>query len=194
MSLPDEAAAVLDFWFGPDPAAYAERGKSRWFVKRVDVDEEIRQRFGALHARAAAGELHDWCETPDGCLALVIVLDQFSRNLFRDSPQAFAADAKAREIARRAIDRGFDLQLLPLQRGFLYLPFEHSESLDDQQRSLALFNALRDFSEAAEMVRYARLHYDVIKRFGRYPHRNAILKRESTDEELPFLSQPGSSF
>lgn len=194
MSLPDEAAAVLDFWFGPDPAAYAERGKSLWFVKRASVDELIRQRFAALHARAAAGELHDWCETPDGCLALVIVLDQFSRNLFRDSPQAFAADAQAREIARRAIDRGFDLQLLPLQRGFLYLPFEHSESLDDQQRSLALFNALRDSSEAAEMVRYARLHYHVIKCFGRYPHRNAILKRESTDEELQFLSQPGSSF
>ena len=194
MSLPSEAAKVLDFWFGPDPAAYAERGKSLWFVKRLDVDEEIRRRFGALHARAVKRELDDWCDTSEGCLALVIVLDQFSRNLYRDSAQAFAADTQAREIANRAIERGFDSTLTPLQRGFLYLPFEHSESLADQQRSMQLFEGLRDFPETVEMARYAQLHYDVIKRFGRYPHRNKILGRPSTGEELQFLSQPGSSF
>lgn len=194
MNLPADALAVLEFWFGADPAAYAERGRSLWFVKRAAVDEEIRRRFAAVHSRAVNGELDDWCETPQGCLALVIVLDQFSRNLYRDSPLAFAADAKARDIASRAIGCGFDLKLAPLQRGFLYLPFEHSEALADQQRSLQLFESLRDFPETAEMVRYAQRHYDVIERFGRYPHRNAILGRPSTKDEIAFLSQPGASF
>lgn len=185
---------MLEFWFGTDPARYAERGKSLWFVKRADVDEEIRRRFGTLHNRAVNGELDNWCETAEGCLALVIVLDQFSRNLYRDSPQAFAADAKARDIASCAIDRGLDSKLAPLQRGFLYLPFEHSEALADQQRALQLFESLREFPETAEMARYAQLHYDVIKRFGRYPHRNGIVGRASTQDEIEFLSQPGSSF
>lgn len=194
MNLPADALAVLEFWFGTDPAQHAERGRSLWFVKRVDVDDEIRRRFGALHRAAIDGELDGWCETPEGCLAIVLVLDQFSRNLYRDSPLAFAADAKARELARRAIERGFDLRLAPLQRGFIYLPFEHSEALADQERSMQLFGSLREFPETAEMARYAQLHYDVIKRFGRYPHRNAILGRTSTDDEREFLLQPGSSF
>lgn len=194
MTPPADALAVLEFWFGPEPARYAERGKSLWFVKRPDVDDEIRRRFGALHDRAVNGELDSWCETPEGCLALVIVLDQFSRNLYRDSPRAFAADAQARDIASRAIEQGFDTKLAPLQRGFLYLPFEHSEALADQERSVRLFESLLEFAETAEMARYAQLHYEVIKRFGRYPHRNAILGRPSTQEESDFLSQPGSSF
>lgn len=194
MSLPAQALGVLEFWFGSDPADFGSHGKAFWFVKNANVDAAIRRQFLPLYEEAVAGQLSAWQESARGSLALIIVLDQFSRNMFRDQPRAFSADSLARQIASQAIEHGFDSQLSPLQRAFMYLPFEHSEERVDQERSLALFDALADHAEAKEMVRYAHLHYDVIDRFGRFPHRNAILGRESNDAERQFLTEPGSAF
>lgn len=144
-----------------------------------------------MHENALAGRLDAWAESIDGALALVIALDQFPRNMFRGTPRAFAADAKAREIADQAISRGFDRVLLPPKRGFLYLPFEHSEKLEDQKRCVALFEAAGD---DADGLLWAVKHLRIIERFGRFPHRNRILGRESTPEEIEFLTQPDSSF
>lgn len=174
---------VLAFWF-------SERVAPLWFRSDPALDAEIRERFGALVTAAAAGELDDWLETPEGALALVILLDQFPRNIYRGTPAAFAADAKARAVADRALARGHDHQLAPARRMFLYLPFEHSEQLADQERSLALFTALGD----AELLDYAVRHREIIARFGRFPHRNAVLGRPSTIEEQAFMTQPGSAF
>jgi len=185
---------TLDFWFGaPGSDDYGE-SRAVWFKKDPAFDEALRVRFGAVHAAAAAGRLDSWSHDPDGCLALVIVLDQFSRNLFRDSPEAFAHDAQALALAQRAVDAGFDRTMLPVQRMFFYLPFEHSEDLAQQRRSLELFEGLRAFAEMAKPIDYARRHYEVIARFGRFPHRNRILGRVSTPEEREFLSHPGAGF
>lgn len=194
MTVPATALEVLDFWFGNSGAVGAERGKALWFVKSAEVDDEIRARFLPTYERAVSGQLDDWQQSALGSLALVIVLDQFSRNMFRDTPRAFASDPMALAVASQAIEKGFDRQLAPFERAFMYLPFEHSESLTDQQRSLELFALLEAYPELAEMRRYAQLHYDVVKRFGRFPHRNAILGRESSEAERDFLGQPGSSF
>ncbi|MBF2049676.1 MAG: DUF924 family protein [Leptolyngbya sp. IPPAS B-1204] len=188
--------AVLSFWFGdpPEAASYAQRRKF-WFGKQPEFDAEIRQKFAAIYEQAAAGALDAWQQLPAGCLALVIVLDQFSRNMFRDTPQAFATDAKALQIAQQAVAQGFDQQLAPIQRIFLYLPFEHSENLADQHQSVELTRQLSaEVPELADVFDYAVRHQDVIERFGRFPHRNRILGRESTPEEIEFLKQPGSSF
>jgi uncharacterized protein (DUF924 family) len=184
--------AVLEFWFGP----VERRGQARreWFRKDADFDAEIRRRFGALHARAALRELEPWRASPQPMLALVVVLDQFSRNLYRADARAFAQDAHARECAREAIDRGDDLALLPVGRQFLYLPFEHSEDLDDQDYCVERMATLEAFEETRGLVEWAQKHRAIIRRFGRFPHRNAALGRESTAEEREFLSQPGSSF
>ncbi|MDY7012333.1 MAG: DUF924 family protein [Cyanobacteriota bacterium] len=190
----EQIESVLAFWFGkPDRA---ECGKSRkvWFAKDPEFDEAVRSRCSSLYRQAAIGELEDWTATPAGCLALIILLDQVPRNLFRNSPQAFATDSQALSVAESAVDRGFDRELLPVQRWFIYLPFEHSESLEHQERCLALFSHLEDDPESASAIDYARRHYKVIQRFGRFPHRNAILGRESTPEEAEFLTQAGSSF
>ncbi len=184
--------AVLNFWFGPRDA----RGGARpeWFRKDDKLDAEIRRRFGELHAAAARGELEAWRASPEPVLALVVVLDQFSRNLYRAEARAFAQDAHARECARQALARGDDLGLLPVERQFLYMPFDHSEdALDqnlavDRMRSLEAFEATRGLSEWAER------HRAIIVRFGRFPHRNAALGRASTPEETEFLKQPGSGF
>ena len=152
--------------------------KAHYVLMNIECDQEVRD------------ELDSMANDPQGCLALIILLDQFSRNMFRGSAQAFAADEKALAHARTAVERGLDQQLPPFQRTFVYLPFEHSESLADQDRSVALFEALGD----ENTYDYAVRHRDIIVRFGRFPHRNVILGRESTPEELEFLKEPGSSF
>ncbi|MEF3064471.1 DUF924 family protein [Pandoraea apista] len=186
---------VLDFWFGtPDSPEY---GMSRveWFRKSAAFDEEIRTRFGALHVQALAGALEDWTQTPLGACALIVVLDQFSRNLFRHQAKAFAGDARALAVARRLVEAGDDQRLPTAQhRVFVYLPFEHDESLESQHLSLALYEQLAKTSGMIDNLDYARKHAVIIERFGRYPHRNAALGRVSTPEEIAFLKEPGSSF
>jgi len=183
---------VLLFWFGPP----SQRGKAhkRWFVKNEAFDREVRERFLPLYEEAAAGKLSHLKESATDCLALIVVLDQFPRNMFRGTAHAFATDALALEAARDALARGFDRSLLPVERLFVYLPFEHSEVLADQERSCELTRALDADPETNDVYRYAVLHRDIIRRFGRFPHRNAILGRSSTPEELEFLNGPGSSF
>ncbi len=180
--LPDRAA-VLHFWFETlEPA--------QWFRKDATLDQVIRARFGPLHAAAAAGELWSWRDTPRGRLAEVLVLDQFSRNLYRDDPRAFAQDAMALVLAQEAVAQRLDLALPVVERSFLYMPYMHSESLKVHDEALCLF----DQPGLEDNLRFEHRHRDILLRFGRYPHRNAILGRESSEEELAFLEQPGSSF
>jgi uncharacterized protein (DUF924 family) len=196
MVLPD-AQSVLAFWFGPPTAAGNDAGlteRQEWFQKDDRFDAEIRARFGTLIAQAVAGGLGEWCNTPRGSLARVIVLDQFTRNAFRDTPAAFSGDERARATADAAIARGFDRTLAPVERWFLYMPFEHAEAIEDQERSLALFRQLAQETGLDGQVKWAERHAEVIRRFGRFPHRNAILGRESTPQELDFLRLPGSRF
>jgi uncharacterized protein (DUF924 family) len=181
---------VLAFWFGPQPGP----SRAEWFRKDAAFDERIRERFGALHAAAARGERAAWRASAETNLALVVVLDQFSRNLYRDDARAFAQDAQARDCAVEALARGDDLGMRPVQRQFLYLPFEHSEDLADQERSLELFASLEAFEETRGLGEWARRHHAIVARFGRFPHRNAVLGRASTPEEIEFLKQPGSGF
>jgi uncharacterized protein (DUF924 family) len=181
---------VLRFWFGEPPG---ERRKP-WFDKDAAFDAGIRQRFLPLYEALAAGERPEWLEDPARCLARIVVLDQFPRNMFRGSPRAFATDALALAAARHAVARGDDRAMKPVERLFVYLPFEHSESLEDQERACELCKPLDAFPETFDAYRYAVAHRDIIARFGRFPHRNAILGRESTPEEVEFLKQPGSSF
>ncbi len=193
MTLP-RAEAILDFWFGrPDDPDYGQP-KKYWFIKDPAFDEAIREQFLADYQQAAEGRLNDWQAIPQTCLALLILLDQFPRNLFRGTPQMFATDAHARAVAHHAVEQGFDRLLLPVQRWFVYLPFEHSEDLADQERSIALFAQLADHPDSAMAIDYAQRHHVVIQQFGRFPHRNAILGRDSTPAETEFLQQPGSSF
>jgi uncharacterized protein (DUF924 family) len=187
-----EAAEVLRFWFG-EPGRYGERLK-RWFEKSAAFDAEVRVKFAALYREAAGGGKRQWLETAADCLARVIVLDQFPRHLFRGSQEAFASDALALEAARHAVKRGYDHEMQPVERLFLYLPFEHSEDLEDQRLACALTEPLQAFPETADAYAYALAHRDIIERFGRFPHRNAALGRSSTPEEVQFLAQPGSSF
>ena len=181
---------VLRFWFGQTPGA----SRSEWFRKDARFDAEIRERFGALHAAAANREREAWRASSESLLALVIVLDQFSRNLYRDDARAFAQDAHARGCAVQALERGDDLALLPVQRMFLYLPFEHSEDLRDQEKCVDLFTSLEAFEPTRGILAWAVKHRDIVARFGRFPHRNAALGRASTAEETEFLRQPGSRF
>jgi len=173
------ADAVLAFW--------REAGHDKWFKKDTAFDEAIRRRFLETYEAAAAGQLNDWEESREGALALVIVLDQFPRNMFRDSARAFAADHVARGVADRAMKFGFDLATPVDERAFFYLPFEHSEQLADQERCCALFRATGD----ADLLKWAELHADIIRRFGRFPHRNAVLGRTTTAEEQAFLDSGG---
>lgn len=175
---------VLDFWFAGDPGA----DRKVWFEKNAEFDAACARFADALRA-AKAGAFDHWCETPRGTLALIILLDQFSRNLHRNAAEAFAADAMARGIARNAVTRGVDQLLGPVERMFVYLPFEHSEDLADQDDAVRLYTPLGE-----DIVRYAEKHRDVIRRFGRFPHRNAALGRMSTPEEQLYLAEPGSGF
>jgi uncharacterized protein (DUF924 family) len=163
-------------------------------VKSDDFDREIRERFAALWEAAAGGGLRSWQSTPLAALALVLVLDQFPRNLFRGTARAFASDALALEAARTMVDRRFDALLRPVERVFVYLPFEHAEDLGSQRRAVELFSAVEGGVLDGSYADYARRHCDVIARFGRFPHRNELLGRASTPEEIEFLKQPGSRF
>jgi uncharacterized protein (DUF924 family) len=184
------SSEILDFWFGAPGSPTHGRRRSEWFTKDDAFDAMIRERFGTLIEDTLAGAHRDWSESPDGALARIVVLDQFTRNVFRGTPRAFAGDALALATARQMVARGWDAQLLPEQRAFVYLPFEHAEDLGAQREALRLFAAL----SLADYERYAQAHHDIIERFGRFPHRNAILGRASTPEEKAFLQQPGSSF
>lgn len=193
----DYLQAILEFWFG-DPrteeTTYQARRKF-WFGKQPEFDAAIAEKFREVYEQATSGKLDAWQQEPLGCLGLIIVLDQFSRNMFRDTPQAFATDAKALSVAQQSVNREFDRALDPLQRIFVYLPFEHSENREHQAQSVALFRQLHaDAPELFDVLDYALRHQVVIERFGRFPHRNRILGRESTPEEIEFLKQPGSSF
>ena len=184
---------VLGFWFGRQGESGYGDFRAVWFRKDAVFDAEVRDRFLGLYEEAAAGEHDDWREDARGAVALVIVLDQFSRNIFRDDPKTYAADGKAREIARYAVERALDRELRPLERWFLYMPFMHSEDMEDQRLALDLFRGLGTVGEADPMP-YAEGHAEIVERFGRFPHRNAILGRETTPEEAEFLRGPGSSF
>lgn len=185
---------IIEFWFG-EPGS-PERGVPRkeWFEKSAKFDAAIRERFSTLLDAAAADRLATWTRTPLAALALVIVFDQFPRNMFRGTPRAFATDSRALEIALGIVERGFDAAYLPVERAFAYLPFEHAEDIVMQRRSRALFAKLPPSAASASYMDYACRHHDVIERFGRFPHRNKILGRASTPEEGEFLKQPGSNF
>lgn len=174
---------ILEFWF-------EQLKPANWWEKNLKLDEEIGQRFADLHRQAASGELWHWRSSAEGRLAEVIILDQFSRNIYRDQPESFAQDGMALALAQEAISLGMDQSLPVVQRSFLYMPFMHSESLAIHDRAVELFTV----PGMESSLDFEHRHRDIILRFGRYPHRNAILQRPSTDEERAFLRQPGSSF
>jgi len=181
---------VLAFWFGTG----ADQGKRhrRWFEKDAAFDAEVTRLFLALYEQRAGDR--EWLGDAPACLARILVLDQFARHMFRANARAFAADALALETARITVERGYDRTMLPVERLFAYLPFEHSESLADQRRACELTEPLAAFPQTDDAHRYAIAHREIIERFGRFPHRNAALGRVSTAEEIEFLRQPGSAF
>lgn len=194
-------ADVLSFWFGDlSSGAVTPEVAKRWFEKDPAFDEAARAAFEPDAHAAMQGQRDEWASSPRGTLALVILLDQLTRNIYRDTPKAFAGDARALALSREAVARGDDRALSPVERIFLYMPHMHSEDLEVQERSVELFEALARELEgplremADSSADFARRHRDIIARFHRFPHRNAILGRPSTDEELAFLEQPGSSF
>lgn len=180
---PPLSVEIVEFW--------RAAGHARWFGKEEAFDAELRMRFEAAHFAASRGELSHWAETAEGALALLILVDQIPRNIFRGSAHAFATDALARSIAEAAIARGFDGEVEPMLRPFFYLPYEHSERLEDQDRSVALAQGLRDAAGDADTLKWAILHRDIIVRFGRFPHRNPGLGRTTTAEEAQFLAEGG---
>jgi uncharacterized protein (DUF924 family) len=197
-----DAAAVLRFWFGERPeAAATDPTRTRlWWSGQKAVDDEIREHFGALVEQAGRGELDVWAAEPAGRLALILLADQFTRNIHRGTPSAFALDPLARQWCLEGLEsKAFD-GLPPIQRVFACMPLEHSESIEHQDRCVAQMQALRDEAPPAERsvfdgyVNYAERHREIIRRFGRFPHRNVILGRTSTPEEIAFLQTPGSSF
>jgi uncharacterized protein (DUF924 family) len=188
------AKAILDFWFGASGSAEYGKSRSVWFKKDDAFDGEIAARFGTILRAAAAGRYDPWQATPNGALALIILLDQFPRNMYRGTAASFSCDEQAQRIAGNAVAHGFDRGLLPVERSFVYLPFEHAENLASQRKSLQLFATLRNDPGSAGNMDYARRHHAIVARFGRFPHRNEILGRKSTPEEIEFLKQPGSGF
>lgn len=189
--------AVLEFWLGEtdEDGLCSEERQKRWWKKDPDFDARVRNRFGELHADVVAGNHEDWRNAPRGLVAYVIVLDQFSRNLFRDDPRMYANDIRATEAAEEGIAKGLDEQLGAHARFFLYMPFMHCESIEKQHRCVELVEALAaEHPTLKKNVKYAEQHRDIVERFGRFPHRNEILNRESTAEEIEFLQEPGSSF
>jgi uncharacterized protein (DUF924 family) len=188
------AEEILSFWFAEpqDDKAYYEERHSLWFTADPQFDQEIRDRFTSDYQLAAQRKLMNWQELPRSGLALVILLDQFPRNMFRGDPRAFATDPLAREVATVLVERGTDRQLLPVERMFVYLPFMHSENLTHQRQSVALFQQLAQECPYLDSRSYATRHKESIERFGRFPHRNVILGRLSTPEEIEFLQQPES--
>ena len=186
------APEILRFWFG-DTADYGKVQK-RWFEKDPTFDALVAKRYQKLHQEMLDGAHREWLQTPRACLARILVLDQFPRHIHRGNAAAFSSDPLALEAAKPLVDKGWDRDLLPVERMFAYLPFQHSESLAEQERSCALCKPLAAFPETPTVHRYAVAHRDIIARFGRFPHRNAALGRASTAEEAEFLKQPGSSF
>ena len=195
-------ATVLTYWFGTyrDDAATAQAQRTLWWSKDSAVDATIRNRFAALVLAAAFGKHDDWARDPLGRLALIVLFDQFPRNMYRESPRAFAFDSLARQLALEGIATAASQALRPIERVFTYLPLEHAEDLALQDRSVALFSALASAVPATDRplfegyVDFAERHRAIIRRFGRFPHRNRVLGRPSTLEEVAFLEQPGSSF
>src|SRR5258707_550001 len=199
----DEINRVLEFWFGAcgadgelDPAK-----RKMWFGDGRQYDAEITEKFGALHVRASRGELDaEWSATPHGRIALIVVLDQMSRHILRDTSLAFAQDPAAQKLALDGLNRSADRELIPAQRAFFYIPFEHAEDMELQRLGVRCFDGLaRKVAEAWRkeyegFLDYAGRHRDIIQRFGRFPHPNPVLGRQSTPEEIKFLKQPGSSF
>jgi uncharacterized protein (DUF924 family) len=196
-----EAQVLLEFWFGDasDADNVKQRGKL-WFSSTAAQDRTLRDRFGALHERAARGELDAWMTEPRTALALVLLLDQFTRNLYRGTASAFSNDARALGCSKESIERKFDSPLHVPERAFLYMPFQHAETMEDQTRSVQLFGALMESAPeqfkdyARTLYEYAVLHRDIVQRFGRFPHRNELLGRVSTDGEKQYLDQGGHRF
>jgi len=189
-----DAQAVYQFWFPPE--ANPDLPRREWFIKDAGFDQQIRERFGDLVEQALSGALRAWdAEGPRSALARILLLDQFTRNIHRGTPLAFAGDHLALQAAQDMVDGDEDLAMPPFQRSFIYMPFEHAEDMQMQNQAVALFTRLSKAHPALnDMCNFARRHRDVIARFGRFPHRNAILGRESTLEEAEFLLQPGSGF
>ena len=186
--------AVLDFWFGAVGTELYGTARKIWFRKDVKFDARMCERFADVVDVALAGGLGEWTATPRGALARILVLDQFTRNIFRDAPRAFAGDGLALDTAAAAIARGDDAALTGVERWFMYLPHAHAESMPAQQRSIELFKRLRNETGLTDPLVWAERHASVIARFGRFPHRNAILGRQSTHAEEAFLAAPGSRF
>ncbi len=201
-SMVETIDSILTFWFGHGVTAreISDERQPVWFGKNDDVDLEIRTRFEPATRAVFDGRLDHWRETPRGMLASIICCDQFPRNMYRGRAESFAFDTAALAMAEEMVAAGTHLELQPIQRVFAYLPFEHSEDLAMQDKSMELFGALAEQEDPEERelfgvnLDFARRHWEIIERFGRFPHRNAILGRESTDEETEFLTQPGSSF
>jgi len=184
---------ILEFWFGRPGTPEHGVSRSVWFRKDPAFDAEIWARFGVAVETALAGGFADWA-SPRGALARILLLDQFTRNSFRDTPRAFAGDALALALAGEATARGDDRDLIPVERWFMYMPYVHAESPSAQERGVSLFRRLRDETGLVEPLPWAERHAEIIRRFGRFPHRNAILGRESTPQEVAFLAAPGSRF
>lgn len=180
------ATDILTFWFGDTDLARKMERREIWFRSEPEFDAEITARFQEIHERAGGGAFDHFMEAPGECLALAIVLDQFPRNMYRGSPRSFGTDAKAREVARVALDRGHDKVMSSWHRTFLYLPFEHSENMDDQNRACALYETL----DEGRSLQAALDHREAIRKFGRFPHRNAVLGRENTPAEEEYLKDP----
>jgi uncharacterized protein (DUF924 family) len=191
LSAPQE---ILNFWFRCEDEEGSGEFQEAWFTKDREFDREIRERFEPVYEEAAGGGLDHWKSEARSCLALIIVLDQFPRNMYRGDARMYAADEKAREAARHAIEHAYDRELSPYGRMFMYLPFEHSEELDDQRLSVELFRGLSTEMGSEDLLGYAVRHLEIVERFGRFPHRNEILGRRTTPEEAEFLSGPDSSF
>jgi uncharacterized protein (DUF924 family) len=186
---------VLDFWFAREPGEFRpDEFRNAWFAKDDAFDDECRAKLGPLAERAAAGELNSWLDTEEGSLAIILLLDQAPRNLHRGTAQAFATDAMALAAARATVAKGFDRALDPTARMFVYLPYEHAEDRAAQDEACALMEALPETPWRANVVDYAHRHRAVIAEFGRFPHRNAVLGRESTEAEKAYLARPGSGF
>ena len=189
------AQAVLDFWFAAKGEPEHGAVRDLWFRKSEATDRQIAERFGPLIEQALRGELEAWAAEPHSALAQIVLLDQFTRNSFRDTPRAFAGDKRALAAAMAMVGSRQDEALLPVQRVFVYLPFEHAEGIGMQEEALRLFTRLvADAAGLQNMLDYAQRHHDVVQRFGRFPHRNVILGRQSTAQEIEFLKQPGSRF
>jgi uncharacterized protein (DUF924 family) len=191
-ALPPRAQALLDFWFGPAGDPDRETHRDIWFKSTPEHDALLRRLFLADHEQVACGALAAWEGSCEGALALLLLLDQIPRNIFRGTPRMYAADAAARAAADRAMEKGFDALAPAAWRKFFYMPLHHSENAADQRRSIALMQAVPNDPARADNVRYAGRYLEIIERFGRFPHRNSVLGRKSTPEELAFLEEPES--